>query len=326
MSQANALCHFLLDTFSKSELSLYKIMASDSGNGGFHDEVKTVTIRTFSSHETAQIAASNLEAHGIKCWVNADDCGGMYPNLTAPGGVRLSVLVSDAEAAVALLSAEASPAEINQIETEAIASAPPENVSLKKLAWVQILVGIVMGIILCLFYQSVSNFGDKTHYHYVHGKVNKKWIYRNGYEAEFSEDRNLDGAMDYWAHYDAYGRLKSAEYDNNFDGKADEWWTFSDDGTDTLQKDTDFNGIPDEFCVYKNRIIQEMDMKPNGSKFATQRWLYQNGILTEILRGGDSNSNFKEDVHYDPFFNPFRLTSRNQLRSGTAFQLLSPSK
>ena len=92
MSQANALCHFLLDTFSKSELSLYKIMASDSGNGGLHDEVKTVTIRTFSSHEATQLAASNLEAHGIKCWINADDCGGMYPNLTAPGGVRLFAL------------------------------------------------------------------------------------------------------------------------------------------------------------------------------------------------------------------------------------------
>src|SRR5476649_1123225 len=51
ISQAKALGHFLLDTFSKSELSLYTIMASDSGNGGLHDEVKTVTIRIFTSHD-----------------------------------------------------------------------------------------------------------------------------------------------------------------------------------------------------------------------------------------------------------------------------------
>jgi hypothetical protein len=302
-------------------------MASGSDNGGLHDEVKTVTIRTFSSHEAAQLAASNLEAHGIKCWVNADDCGGMYPNLAAAGGVRLSVRASDAEAAIALLNAQASPAEINQIETEAVASAPPETVPLKKLAWIQILFGIVAGIILCLLYQSVSNFGTKTYYHYVHGKINKKWIYRNGYVAEFLEDRNLDGVMDYWVHYDAYGRESSAEYDNNFDGKADEWWTFSDDGTDTLQKDNDFNGIPDEFCVFKNRIIQQMDMKPNGSKFTTTREIFQNGVLTEILRGGDSNGNFKEDVHYDPFLNPIPINF-NPISSNapTTFQLLSPSK
>jgi hypothetical protein len=133
-----------------------KFMASESGNDGLHDEVKTVTIRTFTSHDAANIARSNLEAHGIECWVNADDCGGWYTNLTAPGGVRLSVRASDAEAAIALLNSQASPAEINQIETEAVASAPPETGPLKKLAWVQILFGIVAGIILCLLYQSLT--------------------------------------------------------------------------------------------------------------------------------------------------------------------------
>jgi hypothetical protein len=302
-------------------------MASDSGNGGLHGEVKTAIIRTFSSHEIAELAAANLEAHGIQCWINSDDGGGVMPYLTAPGGVRLSVRAADAEAAIALLNAEASPAEINQIETEAVASAPPETGPLKKPAWIEILFGIVAGIILCLLYQSASNFGAKTYYHHVHGKVNKKWIYRNGYVAEFSEDRNLDGVMDYWVHYDAYGREISAEYDNNFDGKADEWWTFSNDGTDTLQKDTDFNGIPDEFCVYKNRIIQQVDMKPNGSKFSTTREIFQNGVLTEILRGGDSNGNFKEDVHYNPFFNPIPINF-NPISSNApiAFQLLSPAK
>src|SRR5665213_2073011 len=102
-------------------------MASESDNGGLHDEVKTAIIRTFSSHEAAQLAASNLEAHGIKCWVNADDCGGMYPNLTAASGVRLSVRASDAEAAIALLNGQASPAEINQLETESEVSSSSQN-------------------------------------------------------------------------------------------------------------------------------------------------------------------------------------------------------
>jgi hypothetical protein len=109
-------------------------MASKTDNDGSHNEVKRTTIRTFVSHESAELAAANLEARGIESWVDANDCGGWYTNLTAPGGVRLQVRVTDAEAAIALLNAEASPAEINRIETEAAASAPPGNSPMKKLA------------------------------------------------------------------------------------------------------------------------------------------------------------------------------------------------
>ena len=70
--------------------------------------------------------------------------------------------------------------------------------------------------------------------------------------------------MDHRAYYEN-GRVARSEYDNNFDGKPDEWWTFSDNGTDTMQRDTDFNGVLDEFCTYKYRIIQTVDFKPNGS-------------------------------------------------------------
>ena len=255
-----------------------EIADSESGNSE-HDEVKTVTIRTFTSHDAANIARSNLEAHGIECWLNADDCGGWYTNLTAPGGVRLSVRVSDAEAAIALLNAEVSTAEINQIEIEATASAPMGNSPMKKLAMGQvgfgILSGIVVGILLCLLYQWTGNLGTKTYYHYVRGKMDKEWVYRNGHIAEFSEDRNLDGKFDHWVYYDAYGQIISSELDNNFDGKPDEWWTYSLNGTDALKKDNDFNGTPDEFSTYKNEIIQQMDIRPNGSKFTTTREIFR---------------------------------------------------
>jgi hypothetical protein len=297
-------------------------MASESDTDGSHNEAKRTTIRTFISHESAELAAANLEAHGIACWINADDCGGWYTNLTAPGGVRLLVRVMDAEAAIALLNAEASPAEINQIETEAAASGPMETVPLKKLVMGQIgfgiLSGIVVGILLCLLYQWIENLGAKTYYHHVHGKVDEEWIYRNGYVAEFSEDRNLDGKFDHWVHYDEGGKINRQEYDNNFDGKADEFWTFSDDGTDTVQSDTDFNGIPDEFSTYKHEMPQQVDFRPNGSKFTTTREIFQNGVLTEIWRGGDSDGHFKEVVRYDPFFNPVSTNI------STEFKLLTP--
>jgi hypothetical protein len=77
--------------------------ASDQTSGDFHDEVKTVTIRIFSNHDSAQIARSNLEAHGIECWIKADDCGGLYSNLAAANGVRLLVHALEAKAAIAIL-------------------------------------------------------------------------------------------------------------------------------------------------------------------------------------------------------------------------------
>jgi len=293
-------------------------MASKSANGDLHGEEKTVTIRTFSSHEAAELAAANLEAHGIECWVNADDCGGMYPNLTAPGGVRLLVRASDAEAAVALLNAQVSPAEINQIEAEAVASSPPETVPLKKLSWGQILFGIVIGVILCLLYQGTNKLGTITHYHYTKdGKRDEAWVYRDGHLIEFIQDRNLDGIWDSWTYYE-HGRATRSEYDNNFDGKPDMFVTYSSGCTATVELDTDFNGIPDEFYIYKYDVLQQEDVKPNGSKFTTTREIFQNGVLTEIWRGGDSNGTFKEVVRYDPFFNPISTNIP------TAFQLLSP--
>jgi len=289
----------------------------------FRDENETAVIRIFTSHDAAEVAAANLKAHGIQCWLNSDDAGGMLPNLTTPGGVRLLVPAADADAAIALLDTETSPSELNQIEAEAIRSASPEIQPAKKLAPGQILFGVVVGIILwvvlCLSYQWTEKLGIKTYYHHTEdGNVDEAWIYRDGHLVEFRQDRNLDGKWDHRVYYEN-GRAVRAEYDNNFDGRPDEWWTSSDDGTDTMQRDTDFNGIPDEFCTYKHQVIQQLDIKPDGSKFVTLREGFQNGVLTEIWRGGDSNGNFKEVVRYDPFFSPISANTSAE------FQLLFPS-
>ncbi|MGH7952187.1 MAG: hypothetical protein ACREFE_09745 [Limisphaerales bacterium] len=146
-------------------------MNAESTDNGFHDEVKTETIRIFSSHTSADLAAANLEAHGIECWLNADDCGGMYPNLTVTGGVRLVVRASDAEAAMALLNVPAS--EItNQHNTQAAVSsssnAAPENKN-----WF-VPITIVIGILVLLYL--LDQWTDKakneteTTYHHTNGK------------------------------------------------------------------------------------------------------------------------------------------------------------
>jgi hypothetical protein len=71
-----------------------------------------------------------------------------------------------------------------------------------------------------------------------------------------------------------------------------------------MEKDTDFNGVPDMFCTYKYGILQKVEIRPNGSTFATGRDYFKNGVLTEVWRGGDSHGNFREIIKYDPFENP----------------------
>jgi hypothetical protein len=236
----------------------------------------------------------------------------MLPNFTAPGGVRLLVPASDWAAASALLTDQIPGAEIPaQDEAEAgvpsVAMAAPQ----KKFAPVQVLIGIVAGVLLCLLYQWYGQRGEKTLYHYApNGNADEAWVYRDGNLVEFMEDRNLDGAWDRWTYYE-HGKPVRSLVDNNFDGKPDETWVYSNGTLVSMEKDTDFNGTPDMFCTYKYGVIQQTDYRPNGAKFATVRELFQNGVLVEILRGGDAGGNFKEAVRYDPFFNPI---STNELR------------
>ena len=282
-----------------------------------NDEFKIVTIEIFGSKSVADNAAAKLEAFGIECWIKADDAGGMYPSLTLSGGVRLQVRSKDAERAVDVLKTESPLPETfsSEATTENV---PSEKPSPKfKLAIGQILVSIVIGVLLTLFYQWGEKQGTKTFYHHTaNGQTDEMWIYKDGQIAEYRQDRNLDGKWDHRVYYE-HGRAVRSQNNNDFGSKPNQWWTFSDDGTDTLQSDTDYNGVPDEFCIFKNQITQELEIRPNGSKFAITKERFSNGVLTEIWRGGDSNGKFKEVIKYDPFFNPISTNS---------FPLQSPLK
>lgn len=287
--------------------------AKSEEDGGQAPEKKTLVIRIFPSHELAEIAVAKLRAHGIESWVGSDDCAGMYPSLTVAEGVRLKVWEEDQAIATAVLDAKLTPEESKKIEIEAVLTAPPTPEPKRKLAWGQLLTAFVLGVLISLLYQWRQEQVPVTYYKYTpDGKRAAAWIYKGRHMVEYMEDRNLDGQWDYWAHYE-HGRVVRTEYDNNFDGKPDEFWTFRPDGKDTLEKDTDFNGVPDMFCTYKHRIIQTVEVRPNGSNFATKRDYYKNGVLTEVWRGGDSNGNFREVIKYDPFMNPISTNAPNDL-------------
>jgi len=63
-----------------------------------------VTLQTFPNQTLANLAKNTLEAAGIPAIANADDCGGMEPQLQLTLGVRLLVTRENEEAARAVLA------------------------------------------------------------------------------------------------------------------------------------------------------------------------------------------------------------------------------
>lgn len=272
--------------------------------------MERVLVRRFYSHPDADMAAAKLEAYGIECWVEADDCAGAYPNLTMARGVRLLVRKPDAEKAGELLDAELSAGE--QEELSALASAeelqpvvPKDMPDVGKYIAVLIL-GVVLGVVSCLVYQQAGKLGEKIYrYDLNHdGRVDEMWIYRGGHINQFFKDRNFDGNWDVWIDYDSQGLITGARYDHNFDGKPDTFVTKQNGQIISEQWDTDFNGTPDATATYKNDIVQQMEWKPNGSTNTTLREIYSNGILSEAQRDTDNDGVLDEVVRYDAFHNP----------------------
>jgi hypothetical protein len=203
-------------------------MASESDENHRTDPAQPndmVELRTFSNTESAELAKANLEAHGIACWLTADDCGGMLPGMDAVRGINLLVHPSDREAANALLVSQLTPSgqpSLNESAPEPTPemNSPPQT----RLSLPQLIVGIIIGVLLCLLYQWTSRSGTKT-YRYdsdSDGKTDEMVVLRNGHLVEQSIDRNFDGRFDAWYHYDSsnFKRLLS-KGDDNFDGVPD---------------------------------------------------------------------------------------------------------
>jgi hypothetical protein len=63
-----------------------------------------VVVRTFSNRIEAELARGALEAAGIDSAIQADDAGGVRPELAPRSGVHLLVRESDAAEAEGILS------------------------------------------------------------------------------------------------------------------------------------------------------------------------------------------------------------------------------
>lgn len=70
-------------------------------------ENKLVELIKFDNPGSAHIAKTRLESAGIHCMLAGEDSTGFQPILTSPtGGIRLLVMESDLERALAILDGE----------------------------------------------------------------------------------------------------------------------------------------------------------------------------------------------------------------------------
>lgn len=271
-----------------------------------------IVLRTFSSLQAAELEVASLEARGIQCWIKTDDCGGMLPSLTAPGGVRLVVASLDADAAKALLASRPTAEEAAALDKRAGVPPPPSSVPRVRLSLSQILAGIIAGVLLCLLYQWAASLRTKTYRYDSNGdgKSDVVEIYRNGYCIEQSFDRNFDGQLDCWFYYDDSGlkRIKSTA-DDNFDGEIDAIWNYTNGVLMASSVDTDFNGAPDATYYFKYELCTKADWKPNGTNVVTRREFFRNGIRFEEWQDTNMDGSFDVTNQFDAFQNPVRTNA-----------------
>ena len=291
---------------------------SKNGPGNPPLPTGVVELRTFSDPDSAEVARASLEARGIECWLTADDCGGMYAAMDAVQGVKLRVHLADLAAAKALLASEtSSPGTPTHSERSSNAPASARTSPRIKLSLPQLITGVVVGVLLCLLYQETAKLGTKT-YSYDSdgdGKPDEVWVYKDGRNTEASYDRNLDGKLDNWCHYDSSGRLILTSSDDNFDGVSDGTWYYTNGVVASSHLDTDFNGTPDVITTFRYGFPVQSDWRPNGTNVVTLRQLFQFGNLTEEQRDTNLDGSFDVTIQYGPFQNPIGTN---------AFKLLSP--
>jgi hypothetical protein len=293
--------------------------STEPGQGNPGQPTDMIELKTFSLIGLAELARANLEAHSIACWLTADDCGGMLPGMDVVRGVKLLVRASDRDAANEVLASQFTPSDQPGADEFAPEPAPEKDSPPQtRLSLPQLAAGVAAGVLLCLLYQWTSRFGTKT-YRYDSdgdGKTDEIVVFRNGRLVEQSFDRNSDGRLDAWEHYDSASKRILSKADDNFDGVPDVTWYYAGGLATSSSVDTDFNGTPDVTHTFKNELVVQSDWRPNGTNIITLRQFFRHGVLTEESRDTNMDGSFDLTIRYDAFQNVIQTN---------AFMLLSPA-
>jgi len=190
------------------------------------DLEKAVVVKTFLKLTDADLAAAQLRGAGIECAITSDDAGGVYPALAL---IKLLVDPDDAPEARRLLDEPVAPVAIPDVGSPVTQETPTRPAFPM---WPLFVAGMIVGILihgLCIDARNKHVPTRRWNQPSASKGASEPVTRRRGTVVEQQYDQNHDGRPDDWVFYEK-GVMTSRICDDNFDGKPDEWHTYNTNG------------------------------------------------------------------------------------------------
>jgi hypothetical protein len=305
---------------------------------------KTIVIKTCKNEAEAEITRGLLVAKGINAFISKDDVGGMYPSLQATGsGVNIFVRQKDVSKAKQIMRST------KRVTSRASNHLPSNNVNsmLSSAVWLFFFLGSV--VILLLGFQvqltliylgallgmtgltlEILALREKkkrskrskpsltaTKRNYLIGGVAIGVVLagsisffnmseQTSQDGVYKYDNNRDGKVDEWRTYNKKSSTVKIASDRNCDGKADAWWEYKNNLLLLGKADNDFNGKPDVTYYFENGVLSIAVFQPNEAKIINKKQIFRDGVLREEWIDKDLDGKFDERIIFDLLENPVK--------------------
>jgi hypothetical protein len=194
------------------------------------------TVFEASNTVEAHMLLDLLRQEGMMAHIDGEYLQGAIGGLPAMGLVKVQVDETDYVAAKALVDKW----DADQPEYPR-AYGPPASSTLFGVFAIGLVVGLLS--MYAFFRAPVAVNGAD---HKGNGVLDDKWTYApNGQPVTNEVDRNLDGKVDYIAHFGERGAIEFAEADDNFDGVFESRFQFKSGNLEMAEVDTDGDGFRD---------------------------------------------------------------------------------
>jgi hypothetical protein len=246
--------------------------------------------------KTLYEAASAIEAHmivdllkqeGVTAHILGEHLQGAIGELPAGGLVRLTV--DEADYAQGRLVIERWDAkQPKEVVQKAVQTRPQK--------FYGFLAGLALGVGCSYAYFRAPTTVDGIDYD-RNGVLDEKWTYSASRTILKTEiDRNLDGKIDYIAHYDERGQIEYAISDDDFNGVFESRIRFRRGNIETVETDTDGDGYPDLRSLYTNGVLTKTEYINPLSGLPLRIEYFKFGVLTAAEM--DTDKDGKLDTRY----------------------------
>ena len=131
------------------------------------------------------------------------------------------------------------------------------------------------------------------------GRLDEKWIYRDGRLARVESDRNRDGKVDFIFFYDRRGVLHKSKSDDNFDGVYETKSRYRQGLIRRTDSDVNQDGEIDITYRFENDLLEEVEIVGPDPGSPRKRQVFHMGKLTSAEYDADGDGEFELAYEYD---------------------------